>query len=72
MEVGYVALSLGSVMPALCDFGRLSSLCLCFQLMKRDGLGLPRRSCDVTELCAKSSQKMIRIRDLLAGLQASC
>lgn len=45
MEVGYVALSLGSVMPTPCDFGQLPFL-------SSFSSGLKRRSHDVTVLCA--------------------
>lgn len=38
MEMGYGALSIGSVMPTLCDFGQMSSLCLDFLLMKCNDL----------------------------------
>jgi hypothetical protein len=35
-EAGYEALSLGSVMPTLCDFGQLSSLCLHFPWTQKE------------------------------------
>lgn len=61
MEVGYAALSLDSVMPTWGMTLDDCPLCLRFLLMKWDGLGLKRRSRDITEPYARSSEKMMRL-----------